>query len=430
MNTGKKVVSIFTTFRSADSAYSLNRVVQDQIKMLTAFGYEVVVLVAKGFENSIKEAYALPGVTLFYLPDVPTSNEGQLPEDWATHRDAMTKALDEAVEKYNIEVFLTHDLISQPAHLIHNLAARKTAEKFPKVRWLHWIHSVFSSNMPSNIMEASKIGREKFPNSLLVYPNSFDVPRVAANFGYEETDIKWVPHPTDIEEFFGMDEISKGFIQKHNILKADVVMVYPCRLDRGKQPHILVDIAAAVKKMEMSVKCIFMDFHSTGGDKVVYREEMKRQAYGLGLNDEEVLFFSEFDKKYEYEAPHQVVKDLMMVSNIFVMPSRSETYSLVTQEAILCGNFCLLNHDFTPFRSIFGNLPKYYPFGANIGFNGYDGSIDTKVNDPEAFYGSMAGYIKYMLTFDKTLALKTWVRQERNIYTVFKKFLEPLIYSE
>lgn len=425
MNT-RKNVAIFTTFRSADSAYSLNRVVQDQIKMLVAHGYEPLVLVAKGFTP--KEAYALPGVKLFYLPDVPTSNEGHLPNGWEEHRDSMVKALSECLK--DIHVILTHDLISQPAHLIHNLAARIVAKEYPKLRWLHWIHSVFSSNMPSNILEASKIGRERFPNSFLVYPNSYDVPRVAQNFGYEETEIKWVPHPTDIEELFQMDETSRKFIQFYGLLKQDIVMVYPCRLDRGKQPHILIDIAAAVKQNGQSVRCIFMDFHSTGGDKVTYREEMKNKAAELGLNSNEVIFFSEFDKKYEYEAPHTVVKDLMTISNIFIMPSRSETYSLVAQEAMLCGNFAILNHDFTPFRSIFGNLPKYFPFSANIGFNGYDGAIETTIHDPAEFYGGIAQYIRYMVTYDKVLAQKTFIRKERNLYSVFKNYLEPLLFSE
>lgn len=420
-----KKVGIFTTFRSADAAYSLNRVVQDQIKMLVYHGIEPTVFVCQGFEA--KEAYALPSVKLAYLPDVPTSNEGVLPEDWETHVEKMRAALAEVLK--GVDMVLTHDLISQPAHLIHNLAARRVLKDFPKLRWLHWVHSVFSSNMPSNIQEASKIGREKFPNSFLVFPNSYDIPRLAKNFKYEETDIKWVPHPTDIEEFFGMHEVSRRFIREKDILSADVIMVYPCRLDRGKQPHYLVELAGALKRKGRKVKLVIMDFHSTGGDKVVYREEMKQQAKNLNAENE-VLFFSEFDKKFEYEAPQQVVKDLMMVSNVFMLPSRSETYSLVAQEAILCGNFIILNQDFTPFRSIFGDLPKYYQFSGNIGMDGFDGAIDTQYGNTQSYFNDIASYIGYMITYDKVLALKTKFRRERNLDYVFKHYLEPLIYAD
>lgn len=420
-------VAIFTTFRSADSAYSLNRVVQDQIKMLVFGGYEITVFVATGFQAI--EAYALPGVKLFYLPDVPTSNEGILPEDWQKHVEAMANSLGEALA--DVDVVLTHDLISQPAHLIHNLAARYVADQYKDLRWLHWVHSVFSSNMPSNIMEASKKGREKFPNSLLVFPNNYDIPRLAQNFHYEEPDIKCIPHPTDIEEFFGMHEVSRRFIREKDILSADVVMVYPCRLDRGKQPHYIVELAGALKRMNRSVRAVIMDFHSTGGDKVTYREEMKKQATALGLEvGKEVIFFSEFDKQYEYEAPHQVVRDLMSVANVFMLPSRSETYSLVTQEAILTGSFIILNHDFPPFRSIFGDYPKYFQFSSNIGMNGYDGQTNTTYANVGQYFDGIASYIDYMLIHDRVLALKTKIRKERNLYAVFKNHLEPLLFGE
>lgn len=417
--------AIFTTFTSADHAYSLNRVVQDQIKMLVYGGFKPTVFVEQGFRPI--EAYALPEVKLVYLPNVPKSNEGILPADWEVYRDKMADALVEALQ--NVDVVLTHDLISQPAHIIHNLAARKVLDKFPKLRWLHWIHSVFSSNMPSNVWEASKESRSPFPNSFLVYPNSFDIPRLSANFGYEETDIKWVPHPTNVEEFFGMDEISARFVRDKKLLEPDVLLVYPCRLDRGKQPHYLIDLVAACKRNGMTAKVVFMDFHSTGGDKVVYRNEMLQQAIDLGIKDD-VLFFSQYDKKYEYEAPHTVVRDLMMISNVFMMPSVSETYSLVAQEAILCGNFIILNHDFLPFRSIFGDLPKYYQFSANIGLNGMDGHIDTKYENKQEYFNIMAHYISYMITYDKVLALKTKFRKERNHYAVFEKFLRPLLFGE
>jgi len=157
---------------------------------------------------------------------------------------------------------------------------------------------------------------------------------------------------------------------------------------------------------------------------------MKEQAKELNLTEDEIIFFSEFDRQFQYEAPQQIVKDLMSISNVFMMPSRSETYSLVAQEAILTGNFLILNQDFLPFRSIFGDLPKYFQFSANIGFDGFDGSTDTQYGDKKAYFNDIAGYISYMLTFDKILALKTKFRRERNLYAVFENYFEKLLYAE
>ncbi len=35
-----------------------------------------------------------------------------------------------------------------------------------------------------------------------------------------------------------------------------------------------------------------------------------------------------------------------------------------------------------------------------------------------------------MITYDKVLAFKTQLRKTRNLYSVFKNYLEPLLYGE
>ena len=81
-----KKVSIFTTFTNVDSAYSLIGVVQNQIRMLVSGGYEPTVVVKEGFRP--EEAFALPGVTLKFIPHVHTSNYvAELVEDKNFKRD-------------------------------------------------------------------------------------------------------------------------------------------------------------------------------------------------------------------------------------------------------------------------------------------------------------------------------------------------------
>jgi hypothetical protein len=44
--------------------------------------------------------------------------------------------------------------------------------------------------------------------------------------------------------------------------------------------------AAALKRQGRSVRAICLDFHSTGGDKVTYRNWLKGLAIDLGLNEQ------------------------------------------------------------------------------------------------------------------------------------------------
>jgi len=418
----QKRVAILTTFSSSDEAYSLNRVVKDQITMLTSRGYKPRVIVTEGFEPD--GVYKNPDVAIFYLPAVSSSNDGVLPENWEEQANKYADALEVALE--DIDVVLTHDLISQPAHLIQNVASRSVAEDRPDLHWLHWIHSVFSANIPSNVWEVAKYGREPFPNSNIVFPNSYDIPRIAHNFNVEEADVKWCPHPIDVYDFFGIDPVIGAHLEKIKALDADVIMTYPCRLDRGKQPHVLVEVLGGLKSTGKRGVAIIMDFHSTGGDKLTYKQDMRSRAKELGVEDD-LIFLSEISEEYEYEAQHDVVRQLPSISNVFIMPSKSETYSLVTQEAILAGNFVILNHDFAPFRSIYGDLPKYYQFSANISFSGMDGTINTEYGNKEDYFFNIANYINYMTSFDKVLALKTKIRKTRHTSAVMRDYLEPLL---
>ncbi len=203
-------------------------------------------------------------------------------------------------------------------------------------------------------------------------------------------------------------------------------MIYPLRLDRGKNAEMNIRIIASCLEIGLTAHLVFCDFQSTGGDKVAYREELKQLAADLGAGDA-VTFLSEFDEGALLESDHQVVLDFFTLSNVFCLPSKSETYSLVAQEAMLKGNFCILNHDFAPMRQIYGKNAIYRQFSSNIGFDGYDGEIQTAYGDVDDYFRGIATNLRYWLENDKTLRAKTWVRTVRNPDYVFREFIEPLL---
>jgi glycosyltransferase involved in cell wall biosynthesis len=226
-----------------------------------------------------------------------------------------------------------------------------------------------------------------------------------------------------------MQPIVKRVFDDLELGEVDVFMVYPLRLDRGKNAEINVKTIAGLIRQGLKAHLLFCDFQSTGDDKVVYREDLKKLAAELGIAND-VTFLSEFDDSATMEVSHQTVLDLLTLSNIFMMPSKSETYSLVTQEAMMRGNFVIANHDFAPFRQIFGDNAIYRPFSSNIGMDGMDGEITTTYSDETEYFNRLAINIKYWLEHDKVLKAKTWVRTKRNLDYVFRTYLEPLLYRE
>lgn len=331
-------------------------------------------------------------------------------------------------------VVITHDLIFLPDYTILNLAARKLAKDRPSIHWIHEIHSATNPQIVST--ERNMYGEKyaeamnsPFPNSVIAYPNAYDIPRVARNFNFEEDHIVEVPHSTDPTE--GMHPLVQRLYDERLLGEVEVLMVLPIRLDRGKYAEANVRLIAACKQLGVRAHLVVCDFQSTGGDKVTYREELKELALSLGAGDC-VTFMSEFDDIAQMEIPHEVVLDLFTLSNVFLLASKSETYSLIAQEAMLKGNFCLLNQDFAPFRQIYGKNAIYKQFdGANIAISGYNGEIQTQYGENnsqiDGHYSDMARALKYYLENDKVLKAKTWVRTQRNPDAVFRNHLEPLI---
>jgi hypothetical protein len=426
-----KKVAILTNFNSYLRSYSPLIIVGEQIRMLKDAGYEPIVIVTESFEAPADTIYA--EAKLAFIPNVSVSIEAKQDLSFETDIDFLTHSLREIVKEHQIDVILTHDLIFLPDYVKHRLACLTIANEYPKLRWLHWVHSATS---PGSLINERKNFEDKyrellgvkFPNSLLVFPNTGDIPRVARNFGFEEDEVVCVPHSSDFIRYNKLEPVVERLVKDRNLLDKDIIMVYPLRMDRGKQPHLLVEIGKACKDTGKSVGIVYADFQSTGGDKVEYHQEILAKAAEYGMQDD-VTFMSDFDGASLMDSSQQVVSDLFMISNFFILPSMSETYSLVAQEAMMKGNFCIINHDFMPLRTVYEDKAIYKQFSANIGFDGMDGTITTTFSDPKAYYHDIACYINYVLENNKVIKGRTWVRKERNPNAVFRNYLEPLLYE-
>lgn len=422
-------VYILTNFSQYIRSFSPIIVVKEQIKQLTRAGYTPILIACEGWEPPEDSIFATTQTQYMY----PAANHdpNARVEDTEELVELVTQQLDGILP--DDALIWTHDLIFLPDYTIYNLAARRLAVERPSLRWVHTVHSATSPEAVSR--ERNMYGEayaqalmSEFPNSLIAYPNAYDKRRVAVNFHFEEDKIVEVPHSTDPTE--GLHPLVQRFYDDKQIGSVEVFIVYPLRLDRGKYAEADIHLVAGFRRNGIKAHVLYCDFQSTGDDKVVYREELKQLAVELDVDDR-VTFLSEFDDMATMDVTHDIIMDFFTLSNVFLMPSKSETYSLVTQEAMLRGNLVVMNQDFAPFRQIFGDAALYRQFdGANIAISGLNGEITTTLNSKEAYYQALASELKYYLENDRVLKAKTWARTQRNPDTVFKNFVEPLLHQK
>ena len=167
-------------------------------------------------------------------------------------------------------------------------------------------------------------------------------------------------------------------------------------------------------------------------------------AIDYGLGEDELIWTSEYKELWSVEVPHEDVMSLMRLSNVFIMPSVSESYSLITQEAGLNKCVVVLNQDFPPFRDIFGGNAIYKKYSSNINVLAdlaeLDGNTPTEYgpdkispeerpNWEKKYHKGTAGMIWGELR-KKPMALSIFLRKYRNLDYIFEHELEVLFSEE
>lgn len=451
-------VSILTTFYEIDEAYSLCNCVADQIRMFTSHDYKINVLVDEALdETKLSGIWRHPNVTYQKFPGVSRSNDGVLPDNYQEEANKLYESLKEHLK--GTKVCLCHDVTLQPAHLIHNLACRRIADERDDLFWLHWSHSSTAPQVRCSEPEALEVIKKKFPHSYMCYPNNWDRQRVAKNHGYEMDEVKCVHHPSDfLDLMFGEElnfdlipnlsdeakeyldkkvnypiRLSKDLVNEFDILNADVISVYPCRLDRGKQPEFNIKTMAKIKEAGRTVKLVIFDFHSTGGDKVTYRNELKQIAREWGLTEQECIFVSEWREDTNLHVPREMVMNLKKIADFHMHPSTSETYSLVIQESMMWRNFVIANHHTPYMRDIWGSKNvEYTPMGGAVNaLDCEDGSTTINIGNPQEHFDLLAKRVIFFIEVANPV-INQWrfIRQNRSIKKIFQTQLEPLLYRK
>lgn len=423
-------VTVLTAFVELYEAFSLCNVVRHQLDMLHQSAHEVTLVACEGFKP--EGVFATPSFRQVRMPVVGLHRESDLEDRPAAFRadvDFVKGRLRPAIA--SSDVVLTHDILYLLQFLPYNVACRELALEFPHARWLHWIHSAPERhrNYPRGDMRSARF--RPFPHGTLVYPNATDAPRLAHQFGVPADAVAVVPHPVDLADAYDFHPLSHALVRHCRLEAPDVFAIYPVRLDRGKQTEKVVRLFAEIKATGAKVVLLVLNFHSTGTHFLQYRDEIRSEAERLGLNRSELVFSNELPplpgvapelmRRAAVELPRKVVQDLFHLTNVYVHPSASETYSLVCQEAAAAGNLLVLNGDFQAMRELYGDAALYVKFSSTQRTTTYQPS-------EQAYLREVAQEILAQLEITSTLVQRTRIRQTRNLRAVYDTYFGPLLH--
>jgi glycosyltransferase involved in cell wall biosynthesis len=412
-------IAILTTFQEFMPGYSLTGIVKDQAKMLSRYGNEVHLFVNEKYhgETFPAEVTLQKLIPFTHLKDYHTKND--LTPDHKVIMDKTVEVLRQKFGELGIEFVFTHDFIFSGWNMPYGLACGALGYEQKHLRWLHWIHSTPTAG--SDWWDWAQYG----PTHKIVYPNKADKIRAAESYRTSVNSVRVIPHIKDMRTMFGFCEGAWEIIDAYpGLMQADIVQVYPAGGDRltSKRVEEVINIFASFKKMGHSV-CLFIANQWANTPR--HHDDAVRYykiAAKLGLEpDVDMIFSSEIlNGKIAVGVPFETIRNLMQCANIFIFPTREETYGLVLPEAALAsGALCVLNKSLQNQPEISGYKAIYFDFGS------YTHTVNHP--DPQAFYDGIALICAQRLAENEGIAVRTHFRQNNNLDIMWAKYYAPVL---
>jgi len=442
----KPKVAILTSLVDFSPAYSLSGIILDQARALKRHGYDYDLLCLKSFNSNDKDLIEREGLSIKYIlpqtllvdygaeqkadedhvdkktgkkiagfeTQVAVHFEGDKEKGWVGYR--------EALEPY--DTIIDHDLMFLSWHLPQNAAIRRCIDLWPEKNWLHWVHSG-PSNAPRNLCYPSTLRFSAAQHSTYVYLNCAQAHEYALMISAQNTAVRTVYNPKDVRDVWNFSELAQDLISRYGLMDHQILEVYPFSTPRWHDKGVrhLMRIFGFWKKMKIRAKLVLVNAHCNSPRDQADIDGIEAYAKVCGLElDHDVILTSRFadetdQKTLRYTVPFRAVRELVMLSNIFIFPSVSECCSLIQAEASMSGKFMVLNRDFSPMLEFCTEGVMTYEF---------------TINDPNAnpeYYQCLAREIWANFQAESSIMNRTnAITRVYNRDWIFENQFEPLLY--
>jgi glycosyltransferase involved in cell wall biosynthesis len=286
----------------------------------------------------------------------------------------------------------------------------------PKTKWYHWIHSY--PFVQRDWFDMAHYTGDHY----IVYPTIQDIKYIGEIFNTNK--VISVPHILDCKSIYRLSDQAKVLVDLiPSIQTADIVQCYPASSDRlnSKGTRELVNLFGLLKKSGRSICLIIVNQFSGRRDSalvdpVYYYEKVARRC---GLEPYvDFIFTSELlNGKYAEGMPQRTLFELMSFANLFVMPSKSESFGLGLLEAMMAsGVICVANEHL--------NLPiKQHTSFDFKAINAVDQNISMNEMSP------LVDWIIEQLENNAVVKARTVIRQQFNPLFIYNNYYKPLLAS-
>jgi len=254
---------------------------------------------------------------------------------------------------------VTHEVAQSPWFLEHRQAIEKTWKPGgPHV--FHFCHNNLPTKNHGTSFPYQQI-YETMHGATFVYPSQCSAAR-ARSLLPDSADVSFVHNARDLRDVARFSPFSQRLCKLWDLFNHEIMQVYAFDAVRWRSkgvPHLL-KLFGSFHRHRRKVKLVLVNANATGQAAGAEVSRLLRTAERYGLAPgEQVHLTSDF---YTGVLPHDVVCNLVLLSNLFVFPSEAECCSLVFAEASVSGCLLAVNSGYSPLLEFAGPYVSAHPF--------------------------------------------------------------------
>jgi hypothetical protein len=136
------------------------------------------------------------------------------------------------------------------------------------------------------------------------------------------------------------------------------------------------------------------------------------------------VFTAQWDpKNYGLGVPRRMLRELMLCQNLFIFPTREESYGLVAPEVALSAGGCLIVYN----KSLQMMLEVSGMTGLYVDFGSFHMNLDIAKGHSEQYLRDVAWLILGRMRFNEAINQKTFYRQNNNWDSIYSRYYGPML---
>ena len=309
----------------------VEHLMRDQANMLCRAGHEVTVVTGVGRETGEDyEVVVLPEMAPGHKLSTAVRTllqSGQSDQNLNKYRALLVKAVGKALAGFDVTI--VHNVFTTHHNLALTMALRDLAAKHRMIAWTHDLAATDSDHvLPNPTKPPWNLMRKSAPDVLYVAVSEQRADELA---DYLEPKVQpvIVPNAVDVVRLFGLTPEIRASLASLDLPARDLVLLLPARIRVRKNIEFALSIVQRL--CEMGLNPLLMITGGLGAANEAserYAEFLHKSLPELIVGN--VVFVSDF-----FEVQDDTLRDLYLLSDCLLFPSKQEGFGLPLIEAAL-----------------------------------------------------------------------------------------------